>query len=392
MTSLPPVVVIADDPDAYIERAVTSATGADLTFAIEVASGDGPYSLTGTWQGAVGPTRTLRVPVALLGVGAHHLYLRVPGDNDFELGWVRVVERFPGTTDPIAPITADSIITALLADGGSAFRVALNTLLGSGSDLMVVNGGTITLDDGAAEGTLLAYRVKANTTFTAASGTVDLAAGAYSIERTATGWTYYTIPTGTPITPPITWATAAADTFVGDGALVGRTTTTGGLVWNSGTVGSVLLVTTGGNLSRTYDGNGANWESKANLVLATAPDSLRFTVTGYSYSAGAGFDLIFTYLESGSTARTAIIGINPTLAVNDPGGAPLVLSGDTTGWPASGNVTLTIEGSVLTISNGTLTATGVLGGGGATVPNTLVGINLAGSGTQTVAGVLLETQ
>lgn len=63
---------------------------------------------------------------------------------------------------------------------------------GSSSDaLIVVNGGTVTLNDNLAEGRLVGYRVKATTTFTAAAGSVDLAPGAYTFERTAAGWTYY---------------------------------------------------------------------------------------------------------------------------------------------------------------------------------------------------------
>lgn len=96
---------------------------------------------------------------------------------------------------------------------------------GGGTDaLTLVDGGTVTLDDTKAEGTLVGYRVKATATFEGEGGTADLAPGAYTFERTDGGWTYYPIAAGTvlggtvtPVEPGIT------DTFtMADGNLAGH--------------------------------------------------------------------------------------------------------------------------------------------------------------------------
>jgi hypothetical protein len=85
--------ILADDPDAYVDREITDAAGADLTFTANVAIGTAAYTTAGTWQGDVGPKRVLRVPVAGLAVGTHRMYLQIPGGNDLDLGRVRVVAR-----------------------------------------------------------------------------------------------------------------------------------------------------------------------------------------------------------------------------------------------------------------------------------------------------------
>lgn len=85
--------VYEDDPDAYVDRLVTDAQGNDLTFTPLVAANAGAYDMTATWQGVVGPSRVLRVPVTALPVGIHRLYLAIPGSNDLDLGTVYVVAR-----------------------------------------------------------------------------------------------------------------------------------------------------------------------------------------------------------------------------------------------------------------------------------------------------------
>ena len=85
--------VLADDPDAYVDREITDATGSDLTWTPTVAIGAAAYNVTAAWQGAVGPTRVLRVPVAGLTAGTHRIYLQIPGGNDLDLGRVYVVAR-----------------------------------------------------------------------------------------------------------------------------------------------------------------------------------------------------------------------------------------------------------------------------------------------------------
>lgn len=85
--------VLADDPDAYIDREITDATGTNLTFTANVAIGTGTYTTTGTWQGTPAATRILRIPVAGLTAGTHRMYLQIPGGNDLDLGRVYVVTR-----------------------------------------------------------------------------------------------------------------------------------------------------------------------------------------------------------------------------------------------------------------------------------------------------------
>lgn len=85
--------VLADDPDAYVDREITDATGSDLTFSPKVAFGTAGYTVTAVWQGAAGPKRVLRVPVTGLANGTHRMYLQIPGGNDLDLGRVRVVAR-----------------------------------------------------------------------------------------------------------------------------------------------------------------------------------------------------------------------------------------------------------------------------------------------------------
>lgn len=86
-----------DDADAYVDRIIgpeaVTATSPDLTFEATVAVKDGAYTVTATWQGDVGPTRTLRIPVAGLAEGLHRLYLSVPGGNDLDLGAVQMIAR-----------------------------------------------------------------------------------------------------------------------------------------------------------------------------------------------------------------------------------------------------------------------------------------------------------
>lgn len=93
-TELRSVKVPAGDPDAYIERQVTDRDGTDLTFSptVQVGDGTGPADIAAAWQGAVAPTRVIRVPVGSLTATAH-LWLKVAGGTDVDLGWVEFVTR-----------------------------------------------------------------------------------------------------------------------------------------------------------------------------------------------------------------------------------------------------------------------------------------------------------
>lgn len=91
--TLSTAIVYSDDADAYVDRIITDTAGTDLTFTATVAVDDGAYEIDATWQGDASSERTLRIPVADLAVGTHHLYLSVPGGNDIDLGKVKVVDR-----------------------------------------------------------------------------------------------------------------------------------------------------------------------------------------------------------------------------------------------------------------------------------------------------------
>ena len=86
-----------DDADAYTDwivgPKVVQPDSPDITFTPTIAVKDGDYTVTGVWQSDVGPSRTLRVPVAGLPVGSHRLYLQVPGGNDLSIGTVHMVAR-----------------------------------------------------------------------------------------------------------------------------------------------------------------------------------------------------------------------------------------------------------------------------------------------------------
>lgn len=83
----------ADDADAHVDYPITDATGANVDWASPSATatqGTTVVTVACTWVGNPAATRTLRVPVGALGVGWHTLRLIVPGDNDVELGRVRL--------------------------------------------------------------------------------------------------------------------------------------------------------------------------------------------------------------------------------------------------------------------------------------------------------------
>lgn len=118
---------------------------------------------------------------------------------------------------------------------------------GASDSLTVVNGGTVTLDDAKAEGSLAGYRVKASTGFTAAAGSVTLPTGAYTFERTAAGWTYYAA-TGTAL------AQAAADT--------------------TSPIAGTLMATGGAQ--------------QVDLAVSGASDAVALSATPYSFSTDGG--------------------------------------------------------------------------------------------------------
>lgn len=233
---------------------------------------------------------------------------------------------------------------------------------GGGSDsLTVVNGGTVTLDDTKAEGSLVGYRVKSSTEFTANAGDATLEPGAYTFERTDTGWDYYPIAAGTSLVsaPPAPgWVTIATDAFTAaDGsALVGRATTTGGLSWVSQSNGADVLIQN----NKAVFATGGYGRSLRLPLSADHTNGLRVTldyelvggVGGVSIGAGVSF-----------TPHTS--GITLDGGNLYPGGsvAATALTGTTTGIATTGTmqVEFTPARGIVVRINGTQIATAQLG-------------------------------
>lgn len=82
-----------DDTDAFADFTITDADGVNLDWATLVAIDAGAYNVTGVWQGVVGATRVLRVPLTGVAAGRHQLYLSVPNGNDLYLGMIAMTVR-----------------------------------------------------------------------------------------------------------------------------------------------------------------------------------------------------------------------------------------------------------------------------------------------------------
>ena len=86
--------IYADDPDAYVEFRVTDTTGQDLSWTPMVAFDGGDYTTEAVWQGPLGSTRVLRVPVdSGMSQTTHTVYLRITGGTDQSLGQFYVAAR-----------------------------------------------------------------------------------------------------------------------------------------------------------------------------------------------------------------------------------------------------------------------------------------------------------
>jgi hypothetical protein len=83
------VTLYANDADVHVKYAITDADGGDNDWASPTVT-TGATSITCTWLGTAGPTRTLRVPLTGLAAGSHRLRLVVPGGNDVGLGTVSI--------------------------------------------------------------------------------------------------------------------------------------------------------------------------------------------------------------------------------------------------------------------------------------------------------------
>lgn len=88
-------VIYSDDTDAYLDWTITDRTGQELTWTPTVAFDAGAYEVAAEWQGDVGSTRVLRVPVdgSAHDQTMHTVYLQVADGVDQRLGQFTVAAR-----------------------------------------------------------------------------------------------------------------------------------------------------------------------------------------------------------------------------------------------------------------------------------------------------------
>lgn len=133
-----------------------------------------------------------------------------------------------------------------------------------GASLQVVNAGTHVLDDSMGEGELVGYRVKGDSTFTGEGGEIEVEAGVYVFERTATGWDAYVVAAGTPLAEGGSGGGDVTDPPTQPGAITVDPTADGfNISWVASTVaagyqaeidGSGVLIDKGTSLSHAYHG------------------------------------------------------------------------------------------------------------------------------------------
>lgn len=94
---MPNPIVYADDPDAHVVYPITDANGGALNFTAVVIVGRGTSAVevTASWVGTTtteGGTssRDLSIPLTGRTPGGYRLRLKVPGDNDLDVGFVQV--------------------------------------------------------------------------------------------------------------------------------------------------------------------------------------------------------------------------------------------------------------------------------------------------------------
>lgn len=128
-----------------------------------------------------------------------------------------------------------------------------------GTSLVVVEGGTVALEDTYAEGETVGYLVKGTATFTGEGGEIEVEAGVYTFVRIEGGWNAFAAAEGTPLSPP---STEVTDPPTQPGAVtVDPSSESYNLTWVASTValgyeGSVdgsSIVDYGSNLSEVVD-------------------------------------------------------------------------------------------------------------------------------------------
>lgn len=305
-TSLPILTAFADDPDAFVEREI-AADGTALTFEPMLAVNDGAFDITGTWQGEVSERRILRIPVGDLAVGNYKLYLRIPGGNDLDLGWVVIALRTPSATPPIVTPGVDYVTQA-----------ELDAALAAGAEpaptgLTVIAGGTVDLDNTKPNGYLIGYRVTA----TATIETGTFLPGSYIFERDTTaplGWTFRTLAASTPVAVADIPVTPTAPSF------------TNGT--NTITIPAVTGVMYSKDGSTLAAGAHPGYAAGAALVVATAAPG--YVLVGGTYQWGHTFgaldptpiaptgltDLLLWY-DASATGAITITGSGVSALRND---------------------------------------------------------------------------
>lgn len=231
---------------------------------------------------------------------------------------------------------------------------------GGSSNLIVVTGGTVTLDDTLAEGTVIGYRAKAAATFEAEAGRVDLAAGVWTFERTEDGWSWRPAPEGTALEGGASggdWTLLLADTFTAADSTVihGRapSTATVGSTWSAigGSAESAVIVNN--KMTQPMSAGGPNMRlsippsvragisAGADYALANQLDS---SIPEFSLGLDGGTVLVAIKISKDGGASTATLS-----ATNGGGHGPIALAGQTAGLPTAGRIEMRMTGPALSV-------------------------------------------
>lgn len=161
---------------------------------------------------------------------------------------------------------------------------------GGSSNLTVVNGGTVTLDDATPEGTLVGYRTKGNVIFTSITGETTLEPGVYTFERVADGWQYYPVAVGTLLefAPEVPDApTLLTDTFTSSNGVLSGHVADSGQSWAGSTAAALLTNNRmGPNSAEVYITHGSTASSVAFDVILAAGEFIAVWGVGFCWLSG----------------------------------------------------------------------------------------------------------
>ena len=278
-----------------------------------------------------------------------------------------------------APITVQGSSIASGAHAVWAWVSSAWVLLSSGTTTPPVDPGdtVVTPTAPTSDDANNTYTIPTTTGVDYKIGGVTTAAGTYSVGNVTTSVTILAVAqTGYALSGTESWTfnftvtasyvTVLNDTFTAaDGTdLNGRTTSDGLATWTlaAGTGGARIM----GNRAAgpaTGPTTGSYIATRNTAPATTKVQSVRITCDWQT--TGAGCSIVFRVYSTTGAQIT-----NVTLALTWGGGISMTslysttsaLAGSTTGWGNSGTVTITITGTLITVTNGTLTATSTLTG------------------------------